>query len=96
MIMGGLKDKKNGVLFGNRSDVCWFCAGEQAAANHAADKRTGLTRNTAAEQLRGNLSGKPIFRFPISGGPYIICKDHMKQILSDMETLEGTHETKNA
>lgn len=95
MIIGGLKDKKNGVLFGNRSDVCWFCASEQAAANRAADKRTGLTRETAAEQLRGNLSGKPIFRFPVSGGPYIICTDHIKQILADMEVLGSTNETKD-
>ena len=92
MIIGGLKNKKNGVMYGNRDDVCWFCATETAIQNHKEKKTYGLTRETAGEELKGKLSGKPIFRFPIMGGPYIICKEHLKQISAEMEQLEQNHE----
>lgn len=92
MIIGGLKNKKNGVVYGSRDDVCWFCATEAAIKNHEEKKTYGLTRETAGEALKGKLAGKPIFRFPISGGPYIICKDHVRQIIEEMEKLEKDHE----
>ena len=96
MLINGLKDKKNGVMYGNRSDYCFFCAEELALKNRQEKKNTGINHESAGQQLRGKLSGKPIFRFPISGGPYIICQDHINMISDNMTQLRGNdNEEKN-
>ena len=87
MLPQGLQTGTNAIIFGNNSSCCWFCAEERLQQNRKNNARTGLNHDTAAQELRGKFAGKPMFRFPIQGGPYLICKDHMEQFLTKMKGL---------
>lgn len=88
MLAEGLKTGKGTLIYGNKSSCCWFCAEERMQENRKAKKRTGINHDTAAQELAGKFTTKPMFRFPIAGGPYLICLDHMKQFVNDMTKLE--------
>lgn len=87
MLPQGLQTGTNAIIFGNNSSCCWFCAEERLQENRKKRARTGLNHDTAAQELQGQFSGKPMFRFPISGGPYLICKDHMESFLNKIKEL---------
>lgn len=88
MIMNGLKTGDRCIVYGNRDDVCFFCAEEQAEKNRKdSNNSRNISREAAAREIRGKLSGKPLFRFPISGGPYLICQDHMHKFVNKLDKL---------
>lgn len=86
MIMNGLKTG-NVIVYGNREDTCYFCALEKAAGNREAQKRSGLTRDAAARELQGQFVNKPMFRFPVTGGPYLVCQGHMHKFVNQMDKM---------
>ena len=92
MLTEGLKTGKGTIVYGNNSNCCWFCAEERMQENRKAQKRTGINHDTAAQELAGKFTAKPMFRFPIAGGPYLACLDHMKQFVSYMEELAAPKE----
>lgn len=88
MIMNGLKTGDRCIVYGSRDDVCFFCAEEQAVKNRESQNPRNTTREAAARELRGQAASKPLFRFPISGGPYFICQDHMHKFVKKMDSLK--------
>lgn len=89
MLPQGLQTGTNAIIFGNNTSCCWFCAEERLQENRKNGARTGLNHDTAAQEFYGKFTGKPMFRFPITGGHYLICKDHMQQYLNRMKELAG-------
>lgn len=89
MAIQGLQTNSQAIIYGNRSSCCWFCAEERMQANREAKKRTGINHDTAARELEGQFATKPMFKFPISGGPYLVCLDHMKKFVHKMEELSA-------
>lgn len=87
MLPQGLQTGTNAVIFGNSTSCCWFCAEDRLKENRANKAKTGLNHDTAAKEFTGKFTGKPMFRFPIPGGNYLICKDHMEQFLEKMKGL---------
>jgi hypothetical protein len=88
MIIHGLKTGDRCITYGSRDDVCFFCAEEQALKNRKdSNNSRNISRDSAAREIRGKHSGKPLFRFPISGGPYFICQDHMHKFMKKMDDL---------
>jgi len=88
MIINGLKTGDRCITYGSRDDVCFFCAEERAMQNRKSPNNShNISRDAAAREIRGKHSGKPLFRFPISGGPYFICQDHMHKFMKKMDDL---------
>lgn len=87
MIIDGLNKAGNIIVYGNREDVCYFCAEKRAAENREARKRTGTNRDTAGRELAGKFINKPMFKFPLIGGPYLICQDHMHEFTMKMDKM---------
>ena len=87
MLPRGLQTGTDAVIFGNSTSCCWFCAEERLKKNRANGARTGLNHDTAAQEFTGTFTGKPMFRLPVTGGPYLVCKDHMEKFLNRMKEL---------
>lgn len=87
MLSRGLQTGTNAIIFGNSTSCCWFCAEERLKKNRENRARTGLNHDTAAQEFAGQFTGKPMFRFPIAGGPYLICKEHMEAFLKRIKEL---------
>lgn len=88
MLPRGLQTGTDAVIFGNSTSCCWFCAEERLKRNREGKARTGLNHDTAAKELEGTFTGKPMFRFPVTGGPYLVCRDHLEKFLNRMKELE--------
>lgn len=87
MLPQGLQTGTNAIIFGNKTSCCWFCAEERLQENRKAGKRIGINHDTAAQELVGQFTAKPMFKFPIPGGPYLVCEDHMEYFLKKMKGL---------
>lgn len=72
--------KNPNIILGNRHDHCIVCAREKAIAEN-------IPVAEAAEDLHGHLEGKYVYRVPVNGQRLIICKEHIKQILDDIEEM---------
>ena len=87
MLSQGLQTGTNAIIFGNSTSCCWFCAEERLKQNREKKAKTGLNHETAAKEFTGVFTGKPMFKLPVTGGPYLVCKDHMEYFLKKMKEL---------
>ena len=85
-IIGKLPTKVPSVTYGTRYDYCWFCAEEKLRENLKDPNNHDRSRELAGNSLKGQLDGKPVFKFsPFGSGPYLFCYKHMKELVAAMD-----------